>query len=174
MPLLLGGLSPLGRSLSGSSTKGQRGRVPCVLASLPGAAWSLAAGRRTLQSRLPVSNMLLLGWLESGGRKMDTRAAPGMQRGRGLFTPGEKRGRGRNKNEILSGVFKSKGKGEGELTRSPAGAPRGGGPGPGGRPGRWGAAGSGSVCAHRRSVGSGADTRRSRCPASAFFKLPCQ
>lgn len=100
--------------------------MPCVLASLPGAAWSLAAGRRTLQSRLPVSNMLLLGWLESGGRKMDTRAAPGMQRGRGLFTPGEKRGRGRNKNEILSGVFKSKGKGEGELTRSPAGAPRGG------------------------------------------------
>lgn len=24
------------------------------------------------------------------------------------------------------------------------------------------------------SVGSGADTRRSRCSASAFFKLPCQ
>lgn len=104
---------------------------------------------------------------------MDAGTAPGGQRGRGLFVPGKKNGRGRDENEILSGVFKSKGKGE--HARGIQLAPQPGCPGGGSRakwPG-WVLGGRGSGCA-RRSVGSRADTRSSRCPASAFFKPPCQ
>ena len=60
----------------------------------PQRAWLLAAGHRTLQSWLPASDMLLLGWWESRGRSTDAGAAPGVQRGRGLFTPETKTGEG--------------------------------------------------------------------------------
>lgn len=58
-----------------------------ALASLPGTAGSLAAGRRTLQSRLPASDMLLLGWLE--GPEDGRGDSPRRTAGQGIIHPRE-------------------------------------------------------------------------------------
>lgn len=99
-----------GHSPSGSSTQGRRGcgQMPCSPPSpacrggLPRATARFRAGCRCL-------TCCRLGWR---GRRAAVGAALGGQRCKGLVTPGKKSERGRDKKEILSGVFKSQGKGE--------------------------------------------------------------
>lgn len=139
--LLLGGLSPPSGARCPALAP-RAGVAGCpALASLPGAAWLLAVGHRTLQSRLPASNMLLLGGLEGRGW---TRGQPrGARQGRGLFTPGKKTGEGgiKMKSPLASSGAKGRAWGGGS---DPAGAA---GQGSGGRAGCWEVGGSGSVCA---------------------------